>query len=83
MRILVTGASGNLGMHVARHLLASPHELRLLVHQTELPTDLASNPKLAVARADLARIETLQEACAGIDCIVQLAGVLFAPLKTE
>jgi nucleoside-diphosphate-sugar epimerase len=29
---------------------------------------------------DLARPETLQQACAGIDCIVHLAGVLFAPL---
>ncbi len=33
----------------------------------------------SVCRADLGNPTTLPEACAGIDCIVHFAGVLFAP----
>lgn len=80
MNILITGASGNLGSHAARHLLSSSHRLRLLVHKSSLPPDLLLHSSVSVCAADLARPETLTEACTGIDCIVHFAGVLFAPL---
>ena len=80
MKVLITGASGNLGSHVARHLLPLNHHLYLAVHKSPLPSDLADDPKVTIRRVDLARPETLPQACTGIDCIVHLAGVLFAPL---
>ena len=83
MRILITGAAGNLGSRLARHLLGTDHQVRLLVHKTELPSDLASSPSVTAYRADLANPETLHPACAGADCIVHLAGILFAPRPEE
>lgn len=80
MNILITGASGNLGSHVARHLLSGRHHLYLALHKAPLPSDLTEHPQVTVRRLDLSRPETLPQACAGIDCVVHLAGVLFAPL---
>ena len=80
MRILITGAAGNLGSRLAQHLISSPHHLRLLVHKSQLPFDVSDHINVSVCRADLAQPATLTEACAEIDCIVHFAGVLFAPL---
>lgn len=80
MNILITGASGNLGSRVARHLLCSPHRLHLALHKSPLPSDLSKHERVSVRRVDLAQPDTLLQACTGIDCIVHFAGVLFAPL---
>ena len=80
MNILITGASGNLGSRVARHLLSSPHRLHLALHKSPLPSDLSGHSNVSVRRVDLAKRETLRQACGGIDCVVHFAGVLFAPL---
>jgi nucleoside-diphosphate-sugar epimerase len=79
MKILITGAAGNLGSFLAQHLLPSNHELNLLIHRKELPYDFRDYPNVKVFRADLGVPETLAEACQGMDCIVHFAGVLFAP----
>jgi nucleoside-diphosphate-sugar epimerase len=79
LNILVTGASGDLGSRTARHLLLSSHQLFLLKHKTALPSDLVIHSDVTVREANLAEPLTLNHACDGIDCIVHLAGVLFAP----
>ncbi len=79
MEILITGAAGNLGSFLARACLGGPHSLRLMVHRTPIPEDLACQPGLQLVTADLARPQTLDEACRGVDCIVHFAGVLFRP----
>jgi nucleoside-diphosphate-sugar epimerase len=79
MRVLITGAAGNLGSALARHLLGGPHELRLLIHHTPLPFDLGASAQASVAQADLGDPSTLVDLCAGVDCIVHFAGRLFAP----
>ncbi|MDO8736276.1 MAG: NAD(P)-dependent oxidoreductase [Thermoleophilia bacterium] len=85
MNILITGAAGNLGSHLSRHLIAlnqttnNPHQLKLLIHRHELPADIASAPNITINKADLANPDTLEEPCRNTDCIVHFAGVLFAP----
>lgn len=79
MEILITGAAGNLGSLLARHLLDSPHSLRLMIHDRQPPPEIAAAENTSVWRADLARPETLAGPCDGADCIVHFAGVLFSP----
>ena len=79
MNILITGASGNMGSHTARHLLATDHRLTLLQHKSPLPGEFLNHPAIEVRHADLERPETLQALCSGAECIVHFAGVLFAP----
>jgi nucleoside-diphosphate-sugar epimerase len=79
MKVLISGAAGNLGSHLARSLVGSPHELRLMVHRRPLPFDPAPFPRISICRADLDDPASLAKACEGVDCIVHLAGVLFRP----
>jgi nucleoside-diphosphate-sugar epimerase len=77
--ILITGAAGNLGGLLARHLIPGGHKLRLMYHRKPLPQDLSSAPNVSPIQADLAKPETLPPAVAGANVIVHFAGVLFAP----
>ncbi len=77
--ILITGAAGNLGALLARYLVPSGLNLRLMVHRTPLPHDLQQAKNVCPVRADLAQPETLHEAVVGADVVVHYAGVLFAP----
>jgi nucleoside-diphosphate-sugar epimerase len=80
MRLLITGAAGNLGGMLARHLLEnSSHQLNLMVHKMPLPDEIAENDRVSVYRCDLGDPSTLKDACKGVDAIVHFAGVLFAP----
>jgi nucleoside-diphosphate-sugar epimerase len=77
--ILITGAAGNLGSRLARHLVPGGHALRLMVHRRPLPEDLARAAEVTAARADLADPRTLSPAVRGVEVLVHFAGVLFAP----
>lgn len=78
MKILVTGAAGNLGSLLALHMLARQVGfLRLMVHQREVPNGLLVPGRSEAVRADLARCETLRPALDGVDVVVHFAGVLF------
>src|SRR5438093_11464393 len=76
MNVLIVGASGNLGSHVARHLLNCSYRLRLLVHKRSLPPDLAATPTVSIVQGDLDSPASLLSPTRDIDCIVYLAGVL-------
>ena len=77
--ILITGAAGNLGSLLARHLIAGQQPLRLMYHRKPLPPDLAGAPGVSGVQADLGDPRTLAPALRGVDVVVHLAGVLFAP----
>jgi nucleoside-diphosphate-sugar epimerase len=80
MDVLITGAAGNLGTLLTRHLLQTKnHQLRLLVHKKQLPPDISGDPKVSVIHADLGDATTLRSSCSGIDLVIHLAGVLFRP----
>ena len=77
--ILITGAAGNLGSLLARQLMATGHELRLMYHRTLLPEDVARVANVHPIKADLGDPATLAPAVTGADVIVHFAGRLFAP----
>ena len=81
MKVLITGAAGNLGSHLTRYLLNDDSNLQLglMVHKTPLPYDISSYQNAEICKADLMIPQTLSGVCKNIDCIVHFAGVLFAP----
>src|SRR5579864_7902831 len=76
---LITGAAGNLGSILARHLLVRGHRLRLMFHRKPLPEDLASARGASAVCADLGEPATLAPAVEGVAAVVHFAGVLFKP----
>lgn len=81
MRVLISGAAGNLGSHLAWYLMKEDDgsKLRLMVHKTPLPFSINGYKNVEAVKADLMIPETLTKAFKGVDCIVHFAGVLFAP----
>jgi nucleoside-diphosphate-sugar epimerase len=77
--ILITGAAGNLGGLLARHLVSRRDSLRLMYHRMLLPADVAAAPNVTAVQADLGNPDTLPPALKGVDVVVHFAGVLFAP----
>ena len=77
--ILITGAAGNLGSLLSRHLMPGGHELRLMYHRKPLPDDVVHAAHVRPVKADLGDPATLSAAVAGTDVIVHFAGRLFAP----
>jgi nucleoside-diphosphate-sugar epimerase len=77
--ILITGAAGNLGGLLSRHLVGTGHELRLMHHRKPLPEDVARAANVRPIKADLGDPATLPSAVSGADVIVHFAGRLFAP----
>ncbi len=79
MNILIVGVAGNLGSHVTKFLMSGPHRLRLLTHKRTLPFDMSEGANVEIVHGDLADRASLPDICAGINCIVYVAGVLFRP----
>jgi len=79
VNILIVGAAGNLGSHVMKFLMSGPHRLRLLTHKRTLPFDMSEGANVEIVHGDLADRASLPDICAGINCIVYVAGVLFRP----
>jgi nucleoside-diphosphate-sugar epimerase len=77
--VLITGAAGNLGGMLARHLLPSELTLRLMWHRRPLASDLLGGRNVTIVQADLRDPATLRPALSGADTVVHFAGVLFAP----
>jgi len=75
MRVLVTGATGFVGSHVAERLLAEGHAVRALVRPR---SDVAFLRALAVelAPGDVTAPETLAVAAAGCEGIVHAAAIV-------
>ena len=75
--ILITGAAGNLGGLLAKHLAAGDVNLHLFIHKKDAAPELAMLPNIRIFRGDLARKESLQEALQGVDVVIHFAGILF------
>jgi nucleoside-diphosphate-sugar epimerase len=78
MKILVTGAAGNLGNLLARHLAEEPGiSLNLMIHRKNADEYFNNKPNIKVFRADLANRNTITPSLIGVDVVVHFAGVLF------
>ncbi len=81
MKVLVTGASGFLGSHVAEAMAADGHQVRLLLRTAssrrflEFPYETASG--------DITAPDTLPEAVAGVDTVIHTAGLVKARSEAE
>ncbi len=84
LKVLITGAAGNLGSLLAAHMaeIDGVH-LHLMVHRKDVDPKFYSRPDIAVHRADLAKPQTLLEATRGVDVVVHFAGVLFKARPEE
>src|SRR5215471_12760253 len=72
MKAFVTGASGFVGSHVARALVARGAELRLLVRRTSR-TDNISDLKAELVTGDLSDTESLRKGMEGCESVFHVA----------
>jgi len=78
MKILITGAAGNLGGLLAKHLCDNKQlDLHLMIHKKDVSNELKDKQNIKIFRADLARKETLMPCINDVDVVVHFAGVLF------
>ncbi|MBN2211028.1 MAG: NAD(P)-dependent oxidoreductase [Sedimentisphaerales bacterium] len=78
MKVLITGAAGNLGGALAHYLLdTSDLILHLLVHKKDVCSCLKLSPRTKIFRGDLAHKNSLHTCLEEVDVIIYFAGVLF------
>jgi len=76
-RILVVGATGQLGTAVVRQALDAGHHVRALVRPKSQHWHLHDNQRLEVSFGDLRNVASLETACTDIDAIISTATVVF------
>jgi nucleoside-diphosphate-sugar epimerase len=78
MKILVTGASGFLGGHVAELLSMRGDHVRALVRQTSNTNKLKKLPNVELFEGTVEQPERVREAVEGVDAVVHSAGLIKA-----
>jgi dihydroflavonol-4-reductase len=75
MRILVTGATGFTGGHLARTLQAGGHEVRALARRHGPDTDRLGTAGVALCDGDLTDRDSLDRAAAGVDLVYHIGAI--------
>jgi nucleoside-diphosphate-sugar epimerase len=78
LRILLTGANGFIGRHLARRLGESGFEVRGLVRPGSVLGTLADLPHVERRLGDVLAPDSLRSACAGVQVVFHLAGAVSA-----
>jgi nucleoside-diphosphate-sugar epimerase len=78
MRILVTGASGFLGGHVAELLSARGDKVRALVRKTSSTKHLQKLANVELFEGSVEELDRVRAAADGVDAVVHCAGVVKA-----
>lgn len=71
LKILITGAAGNIGMCLRKHLRGRYALLRL----ADIAPQEAAQEGEEVCRFDVRDMESIERCMSGIDCVVHLAGI--------
>ncbi len=82
MKVLVTGASGFLGSHIAEGLAAAGHQARVLVRKTSSREFLRGFVN-EEAIGDVTDAGSLRDAVSGVDAVVHAAGLVKARSEAE
>jgi nucleoside-diphosphate-sugar epimerase len=83
MKVLVTGASGFLGGHVAELLSKRGDSVRALVRSTSNRKHLQGLPNVELFEGGIEEVERVREAVDGVDAIVHAAGLVKARSTDE
>lgn len=83
MRILVTGASGFLGSHVAEQLARQGHTVRALVRASSNRKFLQGLPGIEFAEGSVEDSARVRAAMAGVEAVVHSAGLVKARNEDE
>jgi 2-alkyl-3-oxoalkanoate reductase len=78
MKVLVTGASGFLGSHVAEQLSNEGHTVRALVRKTSNRKFLQSLKGVELAEGGVEDADRVADAADGVDAIIHVAGIVKA-----
>lgn len=82
IKVLVSGANGFVGSHVAERLAAKGVDLRLMLRRSS-DTTFLQGVSYERVDVDLREPDTLEEACAGVDAVVHLAVQTLAPIESQ
>jgi nucleoside-diphosphate-sugar epimerase len=82
VKVLITGANGFLGSHVAEKLASEGHELRLLLRRTS-DTQFLEGLEYERAEGDIRHAASLEAAASGVDAVVHCAGLTTARTERE
>lgn len=77
MKVLITGASGFLGGHLAENCRGQGDVVRVLVRKTSDISHLKTIPEIECHYGDLGEKDTLKKACEGIEVVYHCAARVF------
>jgi len=83
MRLLVTGGTGLLGGALLNLLLAKGHEARCLVRDGSPNASRLETRRVEVVRGDAGSLSDLSRALSGMEAMVHVAGIEYAPQVVE
>jgi 2-alkyl-3-oxoalkanoate reductase len=83
LKVLVTGATGFLGSHIAEHLCREGHEVVALVRRTSNRDFLRSLGKVSLAYGAVEDRASVEAATEGVDAVIHAAGLVKAKSPAE
>lgn len=83
MNVLVTGASGFLGSHVAEQLVRAGHVVHALVRKTSNVKFLETLPRLELFEGAVEDFEKIAKAVKGVDAVIHSAGIVKAKTPAD
>lgn len=83
MRVLLTGATGLLGSALSNLLLAKGYEVRCLVRQSSPHTSRLDPTRTEIVGGNAEDVDDLQRALSGVEAMVHVAGIEYAPWVLE